>query len=297
MDTLSSTNPDISVIVRTIGRPFVLNGALSSLRNQTYKNFEVIIVEDGPVSSKEYIYSQFPDLKIQYFFTGFQVGRNKAGNIGLSNAKGKYLIFLDDDDIFFPEHLEILYRTVENQNVKAAYSIAYEVQTEVISTNPYQYKEKAEKVVFNQPFNLLLLLWKNYIPIQTILFHRTLYEELGGFDESLEIFEDWDLWIRYATATRFIFVPKITSKYRVPCRSSGSYVKRWMTFSNASFAIREKQKDMNITVNVSDTVKEIEELYEANIYEYIRVFSAKGPIRGFFSFLLFIKRYISNNFG
>jgi len=285
-----SEHPKISVIVRTIGRPFVLSEALTSLRNQTYKNFEVIVVEDGPGISKEHIFSQFSDLNLHYFTTGTRVGRTRAGNLGLDHAKGEYFIFLDDDDAFFPDHLEVLIDGIKRENGKAAYSIAYEVPTEVISTEPYVYKEKAMRVVFNQPFNRLLLLWKNYIPIQTLLFQRNLYEENGGFDETLEYFEDWDLWVRYAMTARFVFVPKITSRYRVPFDKSIADTVRSKKLKDASFTIREKQKTMNVTMNVAECAREIDEIHGEKIQDYIQDFIKKGPFYMILHSLYFLKR-------
>ena len=78
-DTVNK-NIDISVLVRTIGRPQVLNEALISLRSQNFKNFEIVIVEDGPGISKEFIFSNFSDLQIHYFSTN-EVGRARAGNL------------------------------------------------------------------------------------------------------------------------------------------------------------------------------------------------------------------------
>lgn len=251
--------PKISVIIRTIGRPYVLHEALSSLENQTYKNFEIIVVEDGQEISKEFIITAFPQLNIRYYCTGVHVGRSKAGNVGLSHAKGNYLIFLDDDDAFFPDHLAVLVEALENANTKAAYSIAYEVPTETISTNPYVYKEKTQRVVFNYPFNRMRLLWRNYIPVQTILFHRDLYEQHGGFDENLELLEDWDLWIRYAMTTDFTYVPKITSKYRIPADVKSEKI-RFKRFSNYLPVLREKQKDLVFTMNANRTAREMDEI-------------------------------------
>jgi glycosyltransferase involved in cell wall biosynthesis len=294
MEQKLSEHPNISVIVRTIGRPFVLSEALTSLRNQTYKNFEVIVVEDGPGISKEHIFSQFSDLNLQYYPTGTRVGRTTAGNLGLASAKGQYCIFLDDDDAFFPEHLEVLIEGIQKEHGKAAYSIAYEVPTEVISNDPYVYKEKGRRIVFHQPFNLLLLLWKNYIPIQTLLFHRSLYEENGGFDETLEYFEDWDLWVRYAITTKFIFIPKITSKYRVPLDKSITDTVRSKKLKDASFAIREKQKNMNLTMNVAECAREIDEIHAEKIQDYIQDFIAKGPLYGMVHSFYYIKQLFRN---
>ena len=142
----------------------------------------------------------------------------------LQKAKGEYLIFLDDDDMFFPNHLEILFNTLKSEKgCKAAYSIAYEVPTTIISKDPYRYRENKMSIPYCQPFNRLMLFLRNYIPIQTILFHRSLYEQYGGFDENLEFLEDWDLWMRYAVNNDFKYIPEITSKYRVPANIKEDY--------------------------------------------------------------------------
>lgn len=258
--SVSSRNkPYISIIVRTIGRPS-LRLALLSLKSQTLKDFEVIIVEDGEAVSKDGIFEEFPDLNISYCATNKKIGRIKAGNIGLKKAKGEYLIFLDDDDEFFPDHLEILYNTVlENREYKAVYSIALEVPTRILSINPYIYEENTPYILYNQPFNRLKLLLNNYIPIQSLLFNRELYENYGGFDESLEYLEDWDLWVRYACHTDFLFIPKITSKYRVPAFKSDISL-RTRSYTHAEMQLREKEKCYLVSQDAYKFVTEIEDI-------------------------------------
>ena len=96
-------NDKVSIIVRTCGRPDVLKTALDSLRRQTYKNIEIIVVEDGPIVSEKMIQEEYNDLPIVYFATIEKKGRSAAGNIGLKIASGTYLNFLDDDDIFYAQ--------------------------------------------------------------------------------------------------------------------------------------------------------------------------------------------------
>ena len=67
-----------------------------------------------------------------------------------------------------------------------------------------------------QPFSHEELSWRNFIPIQAIVFERALYEAWGGFNESFDYLEDWDLWRRYADGAEFVLVPKTTSLYRTP---------------------------------------------------------------------------------
>jgi GT2 family glycosyltransferase len=106
-------SPVISVVVRTVNRPLVLAETLISLRNQTYKSFEVIVIEDGPRASKDLIEREFKDLHIKYHCTHEKMGRTKAGNLGLKMATGDYMCFLDDDDLLYADHFEVLIRQSE----------------------------------------------------------------------------------------------------------------------------------------------------------------------------------------
>jgi len=258
INELPNPNPLVSVVVRTISRPNVLREALICIRNQTYQNIESIIVEDGPEISKSMIFKEFQDLNIKYFSTKERIGRCKAGNLGLEKTSGKYIAFLDDDDLFFPEHIEVLVSNLEkNRDFSAAYSISFETPIKIESINPYIYKELFHNVIYRQPFNRLTLFYHNYIPIQTMMFNRKLYEELGGFDENLDLLEDWNLWVRYSLKTDFLFVPKLTSVYRVPADSEERR-KRQLRLNEALKFVREKHKDTIFSSKVGEIVSDLE---------------------------------------
>lgn len=214
---LTKEEPLVSIIIRTKNRNHYLREALHSVWNQTYRPIEVIVVEDGPSFSKDVI-NQFKDLDIHYIVAGEHVGRCHAGNIGLGKATGKYINFLDDDDLFFADHVEVLIGELENDSFcrMAAYSIGLEVPTKIISTDPLKYEEIAYRTVYDKSFDRDYLKEVNYIPINCMAFNRELFLKEGGFDESLDLLEDWDLWIRYSNYTDFIFIDKTTCIYRVP---------------------------------------------------------------------------------
>ncbi len=208
--------PLVSVIIRTMERPSHLREALQSVRNQTYPNLEVIVVDDGAVKFRK-VLQEFADLVIQFIDPEEHLGRCRAGNVGLKRAKGKYVNFLDDDDLLFADHVETLVGELEaNGECAAAYSTGFQVETEWKSFDPLQYEEGDYEVLHQQPFDRSLLKTQNYIPINCMMFSRVLYERHGGFDEALPMLEDWDLWNRYAEHTDFIFIPKTTCLYRVP---------------------------------------------------------------------------------
>lgn len=209
--------PLVSIIVRTCGRPQVLANALKSIQSQQYSAIETVVIEDGPENiSEQFIRTNFSDMKIIYHCTSHKCGRCKSGNIGLKLAKGEYLNFLDDDDILLPNHVDILVRQLESAHYSAAYTIAEEHQSTAGPNCPPEGYVRRKLVRYRQPFNRLLLCYMNYIPIQSIMFRRKLYQELGGFDEEMELLEDWDLWVRYAAHYDFLYIPTVTSVYYTP---------------------------------------------------------------------------------
>ncbi|GAB3282043.1 glycosyltransferase [Parahaliea aestuarii] len=218
--------PLVSVIIRTFpGRGAWLQESAQSALNQSYPNLEIIIAEDGEPShshligelNKKLVDSRF----LTYLAKGKQ-GKSKTGNHGLASASGQFLMFLDDDDLLYPAHVELLIRhLLASPGTKAAYGLAFEVHTRIDDT-PGQYEE----VFYCLPKMMLRnysrenLERDNLFPIQTVIFERSLYEELGGFDPEKQYLEDWDLWLRYASKTQFLAVPVVTSLYRTPAKAS-----------------------------------------------------------------------------
>lgn len=243
--------PLVSIIVRTCGRPEVLRETLLSLRNQTYPNIEVVVVEDGPECAKAMIENDFKDLNILYYATEEKVGRSIAGNKAMGMAHGQYLNFLDDDDLFYAEHIEVLVKTLEHSDNKAAYAFAFETPIEVHSKDPYIYTVYNYLGIHKQKFDKIELCYHNYIPIQCIMFEKSLFEHYGGLDESLDALEDWDLWVRYSLHTDFDCVEKTTSIYRVP-KVRNINDKRQRELDDALVVVRNKHKSYMQTINVYD---------------------------------------------
>ena len=215
-ETVGQPRPLVSILVRTVDRPAWLAQALASCANQTYPNLEVVVVEDGPDRSRAVVESFAPRLAVRYLATGHSVGRARAGNLALAEAKGEWLNFLDDDDVFFADHVEVLVDTLSREAVVGAYALAWETHTRVHDRDRAAYEEVSHVTRHRQRFDRITLWHHNYLPIQAVMFHRRLYERHGGFAEDMDQLEDWNLWTRYTLEDDFVLVEKTTSKYRVP---------------------------------------------------------------------------------
>ncbi|WP_434341239.1 glycosyltransferase [Motilimonas cestriensis] len=214
------SNPLVSVIVRTYrGRGELLRQAIISILNQTYNSIEIVVVEDGG-NTHEAMMEEFSTHGHDNIFYHYldKVGRSVTGNHGLSNARGEYCMFLDDDDLLFSDHVEVLVSAlIDNKESVAAYSLAMEVWTRKFD-NQVGYIEEFFHTpeAFKQEFDYTILQDHNFIPIQSILFKRSLYLERGGFEVDMDNLEDWNLWLRYGYDNHFSYVPKTTSLFRTP---------------------------------------------------------------------------------
>ena len=208
-----------SVVVRTYKRPELLRLTLMSLAHQTYKNFEVIVVEDGEQSNSAAVVSSFQtELDISYYCLGYHGGRGKACNVGVEKAKGVYICFLDDDDYFFADHLETMAFLISNHTEKEFFALNA-MEGKVVYTNnadPTSFKYIRKNSWRNDDISREVFLTTNPLPIQSFAFRKELFDSVGKVDESLDAFEDWDLWIRMAIKTDIAYLNKTTSIFKTP---------------------------------------------------------------------------------
>ncbi len=208
-----NNNPLVSIIVRTKDRPKLLKKALQSIANQTYRPLEVVLVNDGGCDLEvNELISILGDVSLNYIRLEENTGRSHAGNVGLENIKGDYVGFLDDDDELHPEHLSILTDAIMKYNFKVVYSdanIVYHGNSIKGGDGERIYK----KVFSSKDFSYSDLLLDNYIPLMCLMFSKEVFNYSSGFDESFDIYEDWDLLIRIAEKFPFYHVKEITADY------------------------------------------------------------------------------------
>jgi spore maturation protein CgeB len=202
--------PMVSVIVPTRNRPQFLKEAVKSILEQTFGSFEIIVVNDAGEDVSEIINS-FKDERIKYIRHDANKGLAASRNTGVKAAGGKYIAYLDDDDIYYPDHLEILAGFLENSGCAVAYSDSYQA-LQVRDNGRYITKEK--RLVYSEDFDRQRLLVMNYIPFINIVHRRECIEQAGFFDETLKSHEDWDCLIRLSQSYDFHHVKKVTAEFR-----------------------------------------------------------------------------------
>jgi len=208
----SNAMPLVSVIVRTKDRTHSLSEALKSIMAQTYTNIEVVVVNDGGYDVEEIAQNIIGNTLFTYVRHETCRGRAAAANGGLAASHGQYINFLDDDDIIYPGHLEALVSFLETRAEKVAYSSVKNVYFMGQMEDPGS--SLRDEVIFNQDFDPDRLLFENYIPMMSVLFSISVLEKVSGFDEDLELFEDWDFWMRLSRHFVFHHLDRITAEYR-----------------------------------------------------------------------------------
>jgi len=178
--------PLISVIIPTYNRAYILPRAIESVLNQTFKNIEIIIVDDGSTDETPYLVSKYPLIYVRKPHKGVSHTRN----IGILKAKGELVAFLDSDDAFVPEKLEKQLKFFEKY---PHYKI---VQTDEIwykgnrRINPKKIHKKAEGWFFDKAIKLCV------VSISTVLIKKEVFDEIGFFDEAFPVCEDYEFWLR-----------------------------------------------------------------------------------------------------
>ncbi|MCL5990545.1 MAG: glycosyltransferase, partial [Bacteroidetes bacterium] len=245
----------VSVIIPTFNRPDLLKIAILSVIQQTYNDYEIIVVNDCG-KSVQLVIDEFDNKKIKYIEHTTNKGLAASRNTGIKCSKGKYLCYLDDDDFFYPGHLETLVRFLENSNFKVAYTDAFRA-SQHLQNGEYVTTEK--KVIYSEEFNYPKLLVGNYIPILCVMHHRDCLLKSGLYDESLSTHEDWELWLRIGLNYEFAHIKKATCEFT--WRTDGSS----MTSSRRADMLRTLRIIYNKTKDIVAGNEEI--LHHRNINE------------------------------
>ena len=208
--------PFFTVVLTTFNRPRLLADALASLVHQTFRDFEVVLVNDHGQPVESVMHSV--DLPITYLYQGANRGLSAARNAALRLARGRYVVYLDDDDIYAPRHLEVLAAAHRDHPDAVVY-------TGVIYVHERLEDGRREELGRHEPFahsafSREKLFVQNYIPVNTWSHPRAAVDPAAGFDTSLTALEDWDMLLRLAATHAFVHLPEATAEVHVRTSSA-----------------------------------------------------------------------------
>lgn len=181
--------PLVSVIIPTYNRAYILPKAIESVINQTYPRIELLVVDDGSTDNTPYI---VPKYKLKYIRLPKNFGPSFARNIGIEQAKGELIAFLDSDDVFVKKKIK---KQVDFLEKHPQYQI---VQSDEIwykgtrRINPKKYHEKASKYFLDRAVKLCV------VSMSTVLMKREIFKKIGLFDIDFPVCEDYEFWLRVA---------------------------------------------------------------------------------------------------
>src|SRR5260221_1616030 len=196
-------SPSFSIVLPTYNRAHLIDNTLSSILNQRFHNFEVLIVDDGSKDNTEEVVSRFSDARIRYYKK--QNGeRGAARNYGASKARGHYINFFDSDDLMYPNHLSVAQEFINSKGDPEFFHLGYDYKLEdgslIKLANSFQ-KSTADLVLFDNKLSC------NGVFIRKDIAADYPFEETRVLASS----EDWELWIRLLSRFPFHFSNEVTS--------------------------------------------------------------------------------------
>lgn len=203
---MNSNIPFFSVIIPTYNRGHIIHSAIDSVVHQLYKNWELIIIDDGSTDNTKEVVSMFNDPRIKYVFQQ-NTERSIARNNGIKMANGTYICFLDSDDVYCHNHLEIFYKTIEKGNFPEA----------MFFTNPIVIdqliEKKAEVPIYNGENSLSYILKNSIIP-DRVCIHKNIFQKYQ-FNPKVHIGEDTILWAEITNYFPMFHINDYTVKYLI----------------------------------------------------------------------------------
>lgn len=204
MSNVKDDSKLVSIIMPVYNRVGIVEKAIDSVLNQTYTNFELVIVDDGSSDGTRDLLEDMDDDRIRLIFNESNVGASAARNVALDECSGEYIFYLDSDNEWDSRYLEAMVGAfIELPDANAIYS--GQLLYDNIGQPPFAMRFGS--------LNRSLLKNGNYIDLNCFAHTKRVYDEIGGFDESLYRLVDWDLILRICNNFKVYSVPILLSKY------------------------------------------------------------------------------------
>lgn len=187
-----------SVIIPSFNRLEFLKKAITSVQNQSFKDFEIIVVDDASKDLTEKYLSKLKDIK--YLKNIKKQGVSFSRNLAVKEARGEWLAFLDSDDQWFEQKLKYQYEYIqENKNIEILHSNERWIRNGV-RVNQMKKHKKSGGDIFKRSLELCL------ISPSAVCLKKSLFEKMGGFREDFIVCEDYDLWLKISSEYEIGFI-------------------------------------------------------------------------------------------
>jgi len=204
----------VNVVIPSYNRKDIIGRAIDSVLAQTYKDIEIIVVDDGSTDgTAEYIHETYPNIKI---FTQENNGAASARNLGISKADGEYIAFLDTDDYWLPEKIAKQVSSITNDSDTGMNVVEHDIIEKDGSVN----KSHIKKTTLFDGGDLVYNIYKHScLATPCVMVKRLVLDDVGVFDTQFEVGEDDNLWMRIAARYNVSFVNEALTI--IDCRSDG----------------------------------------------------------------------------
>ncbi len=287
--------PLLSVVIPSYNHEKFIKQAIDSVLNQTYKNLELIVIDDGSKDSSIDIIKSYKDDRLTLVCQE-NAGAHNAINKGLSMAKGEYLAVLNSDDIFTKDRFEIMIKEMQKRpEVEFACSYIQIIDTEGNKLGLKEGWKNMEPWTVPHPelsfkatddFKLNLLMTNFTSTTSNFLFTRNLYEKIGGM-RNLRFAHDWDFALRAAEVAECTMIEKPLMEYRVHSSNTISSNRKWMLFEIAWMWATNLERFFNSKIFNEDDIDSIVKIAESlnlqgndKIFWMIKVFIDAQKAKG-----------------
>jgi glycosyltransferase involved in cell wall biosynthesis len=211
MEPVPVNKPEVTVIIPTYNRADLLGEALSSVFTQTYRSFEIIVVDDGSIDDTAGVLRPLVEQGLIRYVYQQNRGESAARNRGMVDAKGRYIAFLDSDDLFEPGKFDIQVKYLQDHpEVGLVHSGFIKFDN---AGNHLGYRDTSW--FSGKIYPRILLYWTTLMAVDTVLIPKNVFDVVGMFDESLRTGPDLDMWRRIARKYPFGYINKSLARVRV----------------------------------------------------------------------------------
>jgi glycosyltransferase involved in cell wall biosynthesis len=287
----SNNCPLVSVIMNCYNGETYLFDSIKSILDQTYNNFEIIFWDNQSKDNSAIIFKSFKDKRLKYYYAKKHTSLYKARNLAIQKSKGKFIAFLDTDDIWVKDKLNLQIKKFINKKIGVVYANYYTLnQATGFKAIAYK-KELPEGVIYR---NLL----KNYfLGIGTAIVRKEIFIKKKNFDENFNIIGDFDFFTRISKNTYFAKIQDPLLIYRIHKNSFSNknyqmyinefklWLKKQKLFNeNSIFFVKQKIVYMEAVLDI------LNKKYISALKNILKIVSNKKKIK--LIFFIFIPNFI-----